>query len=336
MFNVLVLALIGLTASAPFEVSLSGFQSWATLHQKKYESETVQTLRTMVWLDNVEYINQLNAESDGSVTYGVNKFTDLTHEEFKELMLAPITQDQTEMLRSQGSTHIPLPENIAVAESVDWREKGAVTAVKNQGHCGSCYSFSTTGSLEGQWFRKTGQLISLSEQQIMDCSWNYGNNGCNGGMFDRAFSYIIAQQGLDTEASYPYAMAESHECKFKADKVGATVVGYAYTESENEDSLKDAVGTKGPVAIAINAGQRSFQHYSFGIYDDPECDSSLNHGVLAVGYGTHQSIPGYHGKEYWWVKNSWGKEWGDDGYIKMRRNKNNQCGISSYASYPLV
>lgn len=324
MLPVLVLALVGVTAS--FEVSLSGFRSWATLHQKRYESETVETLRTLIWLDNMAYIGELNTQREGA-TYGPNNFTDMTHEEFKDQMLSPIS-----MNRARGSTYTSLPEDIALPNSVDWRDAGAVTPVKNQGVCGSCYAFSTTGSLEGQWFRKSGDLIPLSEQQIMDCSWYYGNNGCNGGMFDRAFSYIQDQGGLDTEESYPYKEEESYTCWFKADKVGATVSGWTYTTPGEEDSLTSAVATRGPVAIAINAGMRSFQHYQSGVYDDPECEDVMNHGVLAVGYGTYQPT----GKDYFLVKNSWGTEWGDQGYIKMRRNRDNQCGISSYAAYPEV
>lgn len=224
-----------------------------------------------------------------------------------------------------STAHVTLPHH------VDWREKGAVTAVKDQGHCGSCWAFSAVGALEGQHFRKTGALVSLSEQNLVDCSKKYGNNGCNGGMMDNAFRYVKSNKGIDTEISYPYEGIED-SCHFNPKNVGATDSGYVNLPSGNEEKLMNAVATMGPVSVAIDASQESFQFYAEGTYVEPQCDSvSLDHGVLVVGYGTDEQ-----GQDYWLVKNSWGTSWGDKGYIKMARNMDNQCGIATQASYPTV
>merc|ERR1712083_766556 len=204
-----------------------------------------------------------------------------------------------------GATYIEAA-NVALPKNVDWREKGAVTPVKNQGQCGSCWSFSATGSLEGQHFRKTGKLVSLSEQNLVDCSTRYGNHGCNGGLMDFAFKYIKENGGIDTEESYPYEGMDD-TCRYHREDRGATDIGF------------------------VDIPQSSFQFYSEGVYDEPNCSPmNLDHGVLAVGYGIEE------GQDYWLVKNSWGTQWGDEGYIKMARNKDNQCGVASAASYPQV
>lgn len=185
--------------------------------------------------------------------------------------------------------------------------------------------------MEGQHYRRTGKLVSLSEQNLIDCSAKYGNNGCEGGLMDNAFRYIKDNHGLDTEKSYPYE-AEDDKCRYNPKNSGATDRGYTDIESGSENHLKAAVATVGPISVAIDASHESFQFYSEGVYDEPQCDSqALDHGVLAVGYGTTED-----GVDYWLVKNSWGATWGDKGYILMSRNKDNQCGIATQASYPLV
>jgi len=261
-----------------------------------------------------------------SYTLAMNHFGDLTHSEFLTGFVAP-RFDATNMTRS-GSTFLAA-SNVELPTSVDWRTAGIVTPVKDQGQCGSCWSFSTTGSLEGQHARKTGNLVSLSEQNLVDCSGKYGNQGCNGGLMDNAFQYIKANGGLDTESSYPYT-AKDGTCKFSASSVGATVSGFSDIPSGDESALQAAVANVGPVSIAIDASHNSFQFYSTGVYNEPACSSSqLDHGVLAVGYGTSTS-------DYWIVKNSWGSSWGQSGYIWMTRNQGNQCGVATAASYPLV
>lgn len=193
------------------------------------------------------------------------------------------------------------PANVAIPGSIDWREKGLVTEVKDQGECGSCWAFSATGALEGQNFRKTGNLVALSEQNLIDCSGSYGNEGCNGGLMDYAFQYIKDNGGIDTEKSYPYKAMDG-ECKYNPKNKGATESGYVDIPKGDEKKLTAAIATLGPISVAIDASYDSFQFYSSGVYFEPRCNPGhLDHAVLAVGYGTDEND-----KDYYIIKNSWG------------------------------
>lgn len=283
----------------------------------------VEKLRYAIWQDNSRRIEEFNSLNQGYYLR-MNHFGDLTNTEFRTMNTLKMSSKPTNASTFLASSNTETPD------SIDWRTKGYVTPVKNQGQCGSCWAFSTTGSLEGQHFRKTGKLVSLSEQNLVDCSGKEGNMGCNGGLMDNAFKYIKENGGIDTEDSYPYE-GKNDNCRYDESKNGATVTGFVDVKSGDEDDLKKAVAEIGPVSVAIDASHFSFQFYHSGVYNSWLCSSTkLDHGVLAVGYGTYQ------GKDYWLVKNSWGDSWGLKGYIMMSRNKKNQCGIATSASYPLV
>jgi len=252
-------------------------------------------------------------------TVALNEFSDLTGQEFKAIYNG---------LNITKSYTLVQEPRITAPATQDWRQRGAVTGVKNQGQCGSCWSFSTTGSTEGAYFLATGKLVSLSEQNLVDCSVPQGNQGCNGGLMDQAFQYIISNNGIDTEASYPYTATGPNQCQFNRANVGATIKSFTDVTSGSEAALMNAVGNA-PVSVAIDASHESFQLYSSGVYNEPACSSTqLDHGVLAVGYNSQ------NGQNYWIVKNSWGASWGQQGYIWMTKDGGNQCGIATAASYP--
>jgi len=303
------------------------------LFKKEYNSIKEELYRFGVFVENLIFVNKHNEKAkrgEKTFTVGINKFADLTALEFGQKFngYKMRTNNATKPLGSKFMA----PNNFVAPKSVDWRTKGYVTPVKDQGQCGSCWSFSSTGALEGQHFRKTGKLVSLSEQNLVDCSTKWGNNGCEGGLMDNAFKYVKDNHGIDTEKSYPYK-AENLKCHFKKRNVGATDTGFMDVESGSEKALVDAIASVGPVSVAIDASHSSFQLYKEGVYYEPECSSTqLDHGVLAVGYGSDETS----GMDYWIVKNSWNTVWGNKGYVWMARNKENNCGVASQASYPLV
>lgn len=318
------------------------WQEFKVRYNKTYEDESEDNYRFKVFLTNKHKIakhNQRQANGLHSFTLGINKYADMTHQEFVRIMNGyrphlrkpyELTNEQHQDVHQERRT---LEEPFELPKSVDWRQHGYVTPVKDQGHCGSCWAFSSTGALEGQHFKRTGDLISLSEQNLVDCSRKYGNMGCDGGLMDNAFKYIRDNHGVDTENSYPYE-AHDDKCRFKNKTVGADDKGYVDIPSGNEAKLTKAIAMKGPVSVAIDASQESFRLYDGGVYDEPNCGNSpdnLDHGVLVVGYGTDP----VHG-DYYLVKNSWSETWGQSGYIKMARNKDNQCGIATSAVYPVV
>jgi len=295
---------------------LSAFASFKAQYGKMYNTAEEEH-RFNVFKSNLDFINNWDEQARG-FKVAMNKFGDLTADEMGVLYRGS----------RMYKTYTPKPSTVDVtAADVDWRTKGAVTGIKDQGQCGSCWAFSTTGSTEGAWFLAGHGLVSLSEQNLVDCSGDQGNQGCNGGLMDQAFQYIISNNGIDTEASYPYT-AEDGDCSFSASSVGAKLSGFTDVSSGDEGALQTAVNQQ-PVSVAIDASQSSFQFYSSGVYNEPSCSSSsLDHGVLAIGYGTDNGTP------YWLVKNSWGTSWGLSGYIEMSRNANNQCGIATAASWP--
>lgn len=312
---------------------------WSKFKQrfaKIYRNSEEEKMRFSIFKSNKRIVDDHNlqhAKGLKNFTMKINHFADMLNKEFVATMNGYRSHRRG---RFQSNTFNRLPSWISVPDSVDWRKHGAVTPVKDQGNCGSCWAFSSTGALEGQHFRRTGKLVSLSEQNLVDCSAAFGNEGCNGGLMDSAFQYVKANGGIDTEQSYPYD-ARPEMCQFRRDEVGATDVGFVDIPEGDEEALKHAVAIHGPISVAIDAGYASFQFYHGGIYYEPACSRSmvLDHGVLVVGYGS-EIVDGDIRQDYWIVKNSWSETWGEHGYIKMARNRGNMCGIASSASYPLV
>lgn len=302
------------------------FSEWMQTYNRSYNSPWELRYRREVYEANVERIATHNANPNSTWTMAVNKFADMTPREFKSLFVgglfrSPYSGMYTNLTLLLRSRSLPA--------SVDWVAKGAVTPVKNQQQCGSCWAFSTTGSVEGAWFLSKGKLVSLSEQQLVDCSGKEGNQGCNGGLMDYAFQYIIDNKGICSEASYPYT-AEDGTCKPCTPVV--TISKYQDVPSNSETALLAAIAQQ-PVSVAVEADQSSFQFYSGGVMT-AACGTQLDHGVLAVGYGT------LNGQDYYKVKNSWGADWGMQGYILLGRGPkfgaSGQCGIQQQPSYPVV
>uniref|UniRef100_A0A8B9NZE8 Cathepsin S n=1 Tax=Apteryx owenii TaxID=8824 RepID=A0A8B9NZE8_APTOW len=303
------------------------WQLWKKTHGKEYRHQKEEEKRRVTWERNLHLVTLHNLEhSLGLHSYelGMNHLADMTSEEVAALLTGLKVPQQ----RNQTSTYRPMPGS-KVPDTVDWREKGCVTAVKNQGACGACWAFSAVGALEAQVKLKTGKLVSLSAQNLVDCSRSYGNEGCGGGWRTKAFQYIIDNQGIDSDDSYPYT-AQDGTCHYNPAARAANCSSYVELPYGDESALKDAVANAGPVSVGIDSSQPTFFLYKAGIYDEPHCSQIGNHAVLVVGYGTSD------GKDYWLVKNSWGVHFGEQGYIRMSRNRGNQCGIASYASYPQI
>ncbi|XP_064488086.1 procathepsin L-like [Ornithodoros turicata] len=301
------------------------WEIYKDIHNKKYVPEEEHE-RRLIWEDNLDFIQRHNLEYDLGLrthTVAVNSFADLTSEEYRQLYLGyrPNQRNKTALgVHNEASLH-------DIPDEIDWRDYHYVTRVKDQGKCASGWAFSAAGALEAQHFGDTGNLVPLSAQNLVDC--DNGSSGCEGGNMDSAFKYVFYNGGIDTDLSYPYT-ARKGSCKFSKSNVGDTDLGLLDVKPRTEDALQSAVATSGPISAAIDASHQSFRFYSGGIYNEPHCSSSnLDHGVLVVGYGT-----GADG-DYWIVKNSYGIGWGENGYIRMSRNKNNQCGIASEASFPV-
>jgi len=317
-----------IAALAVAAATASPWEDYKARFGLKFSSVEEESMRRDIFETNVRTIDSHN-NAGKSWTMAVNSFTHLNGHEFASTYIGGwrgpskrVNPVATELLRVNAAD---LPA------SVNWVTKGAVTPVKNQGQCGSCWAFSTTGSVEGAHYLATGKLVSLSEQQLVDCSGSYGNMGCNGGLMDNAFKYIIANGGLCSEADYPYTASDG-TCKSSSCKPVATISSYHDVPADNANAMMAAIAQQ-PVSIAIEADQMCFQFYSSGVLTC-SCGTSLDHGVLAVGYGSD------NGQDYWRVKNSWGASWGMSGYILLGRGSNfgpsGECGLLSVPSYPIA
>jgi cathepsin L len=296
-------------------------------HSRIYENEEVKMHRYEIFKRNLDFIDNHNQQKS-TFSVAINQFADLTNAEYRSKYLTFRASKKSFRSLTSPTNHVgDLPK------TVDWRKKKAVSYVKDQGDCGSCWAFSTSGAIEGTNAIKTNKLIELSEQNIIDCSWNspYSNDGCDGGDMRNALQYIIDNKGIESEDDYPYIDyngGDKHKCKYTVTKRIASITAMVNVSQGNETDLAYAI-VQSPVSVAIDASQTSFQFYSGGIYYEPFCHNdldSLDHGVLAVGYGDG----------YYEVKNSWGPGWGFEGYIMMSRNEDNNCGIATYATYALA
>ena len=293
------------------------FMEFVTLQGRSFATKAEFQLRSKIFKST---LSQIETHNNGNNTsrVGVNFLADRTESEKK--MLTGFK------FQNKPKSNIKILDTSNLDESVDWREKGGVTPVKNQGQCGSCWAFSTTGAVEGAMFVKTGKLESYSEQQLVDCAGVTGNEGCNGGLMDDAFKYIETNP-LELEGDYTYT-AKDGTCSYDKSKGVGLVAAFADVAEGSASQLQAALSEHGPVSVAIEADQFSFQMYTSGVLTKG-CGTNLDHGVLAVGYGTENDTP------YFIVKNSWGASWGDHGYIKIgATDKNDVCGILLAASYP--
>jgi len=307
---------------------MSRFLDFIQKFSKEYDDKEF-SVRYEVFKKNVDFINaHNNKKPTPSFTVGINQFADLTLEEFT----AQYLRFKPKNIHSE-SPHNDISINLP--NRVNWDDKHAVTDVKDQGQCGSCWSFSAAGAIEGAWAISKGKLKSLSEQNIIDCSWNppYNNTGCDGGDMREAMQYVIDNKGIDSEDAYPYNDyygGGQEPCTYQASASIASISTMIDIIQGNETDLA-VMTVKGTVSIGIDASHQSFQMYQGGMYVEPDCQNGLNdldHGVVVIGY--NNDVP------YWNVKNSWGPTWGMGGYIWMAKDLDNQCGVATYATLPVV
>jgi len=279
-------------------------------------------------------LKKFAASIKSQAQFGLTSLADLSLVEFKATMLA----NQKPIIRPEDPVAIPDASKVKdLPDSYDWRTKGAVTPIKNQGQCGSCWAFSTTGNVEGQWFLAGNKLVGLSEQNLVDCDHEcmiYEGQkscdaGCDGGLQPNAYTYIIKSNGIDSEASYPYTCVDG-TCKFSSANIAAKISNFTMV-SQNETLMAVYLVDHGPLAIAADAVE--WQFYIGGVFDIP-CGTSLDHGILIVGYGVEVDILGFH-IPFWWVKNSWGTSWGYAGYMKLKRG-DGKCGCNLFVSSSII
>jgi len=285
--------------------------------------------RKKVFAANLEIIERENAKAN-TFTLGVTPYADLTGDEF-----AAMHTGMDREAKPNATLGVHDYTGVRLPAEVDWTKKGAVTPVKNQAQCGSCWAFSSTGALEGAWQIATGKLVSLSEQQLVDCAkFRYGNMGCSGGLQPRAFQYM-EDNAMCSEDDYAYTATSSifkpcraSKCATPALPKGA-LAGFKYT-AKTEEALMEAVAQQ-PVAVSLEADRDVFHLYTSGVVQGPGCGTTLDHAVLAVGYGTSAD-----GVKYWKVKNSWSTQWGEEGYVRIVRGVD-ECGIlNGPPVYPVV
>ncbi|XP_028637209.1 cathepsin 7-like [Grammomys surdaster] len=325
----LTILCLGVTLAVPTpDYNLDAeWEEWKRSFEKTYSQEEEKHRRAL-WEENVKMIKQHTVENGlwlNNFTVEMNEFCDMTGEEIRMMT------DSSSLTLSNGK-HIQ-KRNVKIPKALDWRKEGYVTPVRSQGACGACWAFAVAGSIEGQLFKKTGKLLPLSVQNLVDCSRTFGTMGCKGGRIYNAFQYVKNNGGLEAEATYPYEAKEGH-CRYRPEYSVVKVIRFLVVP-RNEEALINALVTNGPIAVGIDAQHESFKKYTGGIYHEPNCKrDSPNHSMLLVGFGYEGQES--EGRKYWLVKNSHGEQWGEKGYMKIPRGQNNYCGIASYAMYPIL
>ncbi|XP_006652104.1 senescence-specific cysteine protease SAG39 [Oryza brachyantha] len=302
-------------------------ERWMAQYGRVYKDAAEKARRFEVFKANVAFIESFNGGGGRKFWLGVNQFADLTNYEFRA------TNTNKGFIPS--TVRVPTGfryENVsidALPATVDWRTKGAVTPIKDQGQCGCCWAFSAVAAMEGIVKLSTGKLISLSEQELVDCDVHGEDQGCEGGLMDDAFKFIVNNGGLTTESNYPYTAADG-KCKGGSGSAAATIKGYEDVPANDEAALMKAVASQ-PVSVAVDGGDMTFQFYSGGVMSG-SCGTDLDHGIVAIGYGTAGD-----GTKYWLLKNSWGTTWGENGFLRMEKDisdKRGMCGLAMEPSYP--